>query len=217
MSLDPLSGTDLARIPLPDDVYGFGWAEVRTLIGRHATPSSAMTLVNLGFEEVPDGEVVTAAGASALLARGLMAPEGDRGVTRGEAAVLETLFARAVRWTAINFRNGDAGDLLITVEDGDIIAICQPRSYGTWFIALNNEVDRPEVVMARGVRAVTGLQKGTQFAFESRTLEHTLGTRFFAPDGDGWLVSDSAEGEQRRVADADIEAVIAEVVSGRAS
>ena len=50
ISTDPLAGSELARVPLPDDVYGFGWAEIRYLLGRHATASSRMSVTSLGFD-----------------------------------------------------------------------------------------------------------------------------------------------------------------------
>ncbi len=50
MATDPLAGSDLARVPLPDNVYGFGWAEIRYLLGRHGGESTAMTTRSLGFD-----------------------------------------------------------------------------------------------------------------------------------------------------------------------
>ena len=143
MATDPLAGSDLARVPLPDNVYGFGWAEIRYLLGRHRGERTEMTTRSLGFDAAPNDEVVVAAGVASLLARGLAAAEGDRAVSRGEAAVLETVLAGARRWTGISFRDGDEGDLMVVLEDGGIIAMLQPRSLGTWFVGLSDEVDQP--------------------------------------------------------------------------
>jgi hypothetical protein len=198
---DPLAGSEFARLPLPDDVYGFGWAEIRYLLGRHSTESSRMTVASLGFDAAPTDELVGAAGVASLLARGLAEPQGDRAVSRGEAAVLETVFARAKRWSGISVRDGDAGDLMVLLEDGDIIALLQPRSLGTWFVGLTDAVERPAEVLARAVEQLRGAHGSARFAIETRTLEGSAGTRYFRPDGSGWTVSDSVDGEPRAVAD----------------
>ena len=198
---DPLAGSELARVPLPDDVYGFGWAEIRYLLGRHATASSRMTVASLGFDAAPTDELVGAAGVASLLARGLAEPDGDRAVSRGEAAVLETVFARARRWSGISVRDGEQGDLMVVLEDGDIIALLQPRSLGTWFVGLTDAVERPAEVLARAVGQLRGANGSARFAIETRTLEGSVGTRYFRPEGSGWTVSESPDGEPRAVTD----------------
>ena len=201
IATDPLAGSELARVPLPDDVYGFGWAEIRYLLGRHATESSRMTVSSLGFDAAPTDELVGAAGVASLLARGLAQAEGDRAVSRGEAAVLETVFARARRWSGISVRDGDAGDLIVVIEDGDIIALLQPRSLGTWFVGLTDAVDRPAEVLARAVEQLRAVHGSARLAIETRTLEGSVGTRYFRPDGSGWTVGDTPDAPPRPVAD----------------
>lgn len=201
IAADPLAGSEFARLPLPDDVYGFGWAELRYLLGRHSTESSRMTVASLGFDAAPTDELVGAAGVASLLARGLAEPHGDRAVSRGEAAVLETVFARAKRWSGISVRDGDTGDLMVVIEDGDIIALLQPRSLGTWFVGLSNAVDRPAEVLARAVEQLRGAHATARFAIETRTLEGVVGTRYFRPEGDGWTVAESVDGQPRPLAD----------------
>ena len=198
---DPLAGSELARVPLPDDVYGFGWAEIRYLLGRHSTASSRMTVASLGFDAAPTDELVGAAGVASLLARGLAEPDGDRAVSRGEAAVLETVFARARRWSGISVRDGEQGDLMVVLEDGDIIALLQPRSLGTWFVGLSDAVERPAEVLARAVEQLRGANGSARFAIETRTLEGSVGTRYFRPEGSGWTGSESPDSEPRAVTD----------------
>jgi len=205
MATDPLAGSDLARVPLPDNVYGFGWAEIRYLLGRHGGESTAMTTRSLGFDAAPNDEVVVAAGVASLLARGLAAAEGDRAVSRGEAAVLETVLAGARRWTGISFRDGDEGDLMVVLEDGGIIAMLQPRSLGTWFVGLSDEVDQPAAVLARAIEAMHEVRGGVgRFGVETRTLDGAQGTRFLTRAGDGWSVSDTKDGDARPVASGDL-------------
>ena len=207
MATDPLAGSDLARVPLPDNVYGFGWAEIRYLLGRHRGERTEMTTRSLGFDAAPNDEVVVAAGVASLLARGLAAAEGDRAVSRGEAAVLETVLSGARRWTGISFRDGDEGDLMVVLEDGGIIAMLQPRSLGTWFVGLSDEVDQPAAVLARAIEAMHEVRGGAgRFGIETRTLDGAQGTRFLTRAGDGWSVSDTKDGEARPVAGGDLAA-----------
>ena len=217
MPTDPLAGSELARVPLPDDVYGFGWAEIRYLLGRHATDASRMSVASLGFEAAPTDEVVGAAAVASLLARGLAEPQGDRAVSRGEAAVLETVFARGLRWSGISVRHGDEGDLMVVIEDGDIVALLQPRSLGTWFVGLSNAVDRPAEVLARAVEQLRGAHGTGRFAIETRTLEGSVGTRYFRPEGEGWTVSDSADGDRRPVASGDLARELEQLLPGVAA
>lgn len=211
---DPLAGTDLARVALPEGVYAFGWAEMRYLLGRHATDSSAMSLTSLGFDAAPTDTVVAAAAVASLLARGLAAPDGDRAVSRGEAAVLETVLARAKRWTGISVRDGDTGDLMVMIEDGDIVAMLQPRSLGTWFMGLSDAVDRPAAVLARGLHQLREAHGRGRFAIETRTLEGSVGTRYFRPDGQGWTVSDTVEGPTRPVTEEGLAGELEQLLPG---
>lgn len=213
MATDPLAGSDLARVPLPENVYGFGWAEIRYLLGRHATPSSQMAVTSLGFNAAPDDEVVAAAGVASLLARGLAAARGDQATSRGEAAVLETVFARGWRWSGISSRDGKHGDLMVVIEDGGIIALLQPRSLGTWFVGLNDEVDHPGPVLARAIEAMHQTQGGTgRFALETRTLDGEPTTRFLWPTDDGWSVADRPEAERRPVSSAELGAFLSRLL-----
>ena len=202
MATDPLAGSDLARVPLPDNVYGFGWAEIRYLLGRHGGESTAMTTRSLGFDVAPNDEVVVAAGVASLLARGLAAAEGDRAVSRGEAAVLETVFAGARRWTGISFRDGDEGDLMVVLEDGGIIAMLQPRSLGTWFVGLSDEVDQPAAVLGRAIEAMHEVRGGSRSL--RRRDPHPRGRPGHAlphaVPAAGWSVSDTPDGDARPVA-----------------
>lgn len=210
MATDPLAESDLARVPLPENVYGFGWAEIRYLLSRHATPSSLMAVKSLGFGAAPDDEVVAAAGVASLLARGLAAARDDRATSRGEAAVLETVFARGMRWTGISSHDGEHGDLMVVIEDGGIIAMLQPRSLGTWFVGLNDEVDTPGPVITRAIEAMHRVhaEGNSRFALETRTLQGEPTTRFLWPAADGWVVADTADGARRPVSHTELEALL---------
>lgn len=199
MPTDPLAGTELERVALPEGVYGFGWAELRHLLGQHDTLAARTSAKALGFDAAPADEVALAAGLSSLLARGLAAPVGDRAVSRGEAAVVETVLAQGLRWTGISFRVGDTADLLVLVEDGEALAVLQPRSLGTWFVGLTNETAHPFAPVVRSLGAAFETHGRVPFAIETRTQDAVVGARFFRPTGEGWSVAESPDAEARTV------------------
>lgn len=199
MPIDPLAGTELERVALPEGVYGFGWAELRYLLGQHDTPAARTSARSLGFDAAPVGDVALAAGLSSLLVRGLAAPVDDRAVSRGEAAVVETVLARGLRWSGISLRTGDTADLLVLIEDGEALAVFQPRSLGTWFVGLTNERDDPSAPVLRSLVAAFEIHGPVPFAIETRTQDAVVGARFFRPQGEGWSVADSPDGEARRI------------------
>lgn len=200
MTTDPMAGTDLARVVLPEGVYGFGWAELRFLLGQHQTPSANASARSLGFDAAPTDASAASAGLSSLLARGLAAPVGDRAVTRGEAALIETVLARGVRWSGISVRGAQAADLLVLIEDGGALALFQPRSLGTWFVGLTNETAQPAAPVGRSLTASFEIHGRVPFAIETRTLDAVVGARFFRPADDGWTVAEAPAGQARSIA-----------------
>lgn len=217
---DLLSETDLARVPLPADVVGFGFAEMRYLLSLHETESSAMTARSLGLDEVaPDAEWVGAAGISSLLARGLVAADRDRAVSRGEAALLEVLFSRGHRWSGVGFRDVDdgEGDMLVVIEGPGAVGLLQPRPFGTWFVSLSADpahVADPSDLVAASILEARELHPGVGFAIETRTLEGLVGRRYARPAPDGWLVSDTLQGKQHRRGLTDTAAVVRATLTG---
>lgn len=199
MAADPMAGTRLARVELPENVYSFGWAELRYLLRVNDTPGARTSTSVLGFDEAPLDDVTTSAALSSLLARGLMSTDGDRVLARGEAAAFQAVAGRAVRWSAVSLRSHDVGDLLVLVEDGYGLALMQPRSLGTWFMGLSDHVEDPAGLLAEAVTRALDAMPQARFALESRTQQGVVGRRFFQPDGADWLVSESMEGPTRSV------------------
>lgn len=217
---DLLSDTDLARVPLPAGVVGFGFAEVRYLLTLHDNENAAMAARSLGLDGVaPDAEWVGAAGISSLLARGLVVADRDRAVSRGEAALLEVLFSTGRRWSGVGLRDGDdgEGDMLVVIEGPGAVALLQPRPFGTWFVSLSADpanVADPSELVAASILEARGLHSDTGFAIETRTLEGVVGRRYARPAPDGWLVSTTLQGEQRRAGLADTAAIVHAALTG---
>lgn len=199
---DLLSDTDFARISLPDNVVGFGFAEMRHLLSLHETANAAMAGRSLGLDDpAPDSEWVGAAGISSLLARGLVVADRERAVSRGEAALLEVLFATGHRWSGVGFRDGDdgQGDMLVVIEGPGAVALLQPHPFGTWFVSLSAEpadVTDPSQLVAASILEARELHPGVGFAIEVRTLDGVVGRRYARPAPSGWLVSSTLEGDQ---------------------
>lgn len=199
MPIDPLAGSDVARVVLPEGVYGFGWAELRYLLGRHDTPASRASTTSLGFADAPTEAIAVSAGVSSLLARGLAEAVGDRAVSRGEAAMIETLLAKGVRWSGISLRVGDMADLMVLIEDGGALGLFQPRSLGTWFVGLTNETEQPSAPVLRALAAAFKIHGRVPFAIESRVLNTEPTGRFFRPEGKRWSVSSSPTAQRRAI------------------
>ena len=190
---DPLAGTPFARVQLPPNVFGFGFGELRHVLARVDSPAARRSAAVLGFEEdqpspaLADGvRDVMAAGVSSLLARGLLAVDaaGDTH-TAGAAALLESLFATAARWTVFSYRVGDRADLLVMIEGVGQVGLLQARQYGTWFVGITphaNGFGDPAGIAVTAMTAMTDLYGGGTFAVKVRSLERPHGVRFVSSD-----------------------------------
>lgn len=154
------------------DFVGFGAAEMAYLLSRFEGPTVARTIGLLGLDPKPTPEF-TAAGASSLLARGLVTVEGDQLNLVGPAAVAAYALAATQHWTEVGFMAGRerAADGALVLQAGDVVGLLRPRALGTWFFM----VKRPEVTTSQSVLA--------------------LGEAFFAthPDGALFLAAQTSE------------------------
>lgn len=198
---DPLEGTRFARVRIPPAVTGFGFGEVLHLLARQPAPEARRSAEVMGFDESLDASQVTAAGVSSLLSRGLMAVDAQgHSHSAGEAALLETLFATAYRWTVFTFRMEDRADLLVMIEAEGQVALLQARQYGTWFVALPGDGD-PSLLASAAMSEMTDLYAGGAFAVQVRTLDRDGQVRYVSGGGNAdaddssWLVTPSLESD----------------------
>ena len=194
---DPLAGTDVARIPIPAGITGFGFGELRYLLARQDSPASRRTAERLGLDETDGAQAVLAAGVSSLLARGLVAvDEAGHARSCGEAALLETLFATGRRWTGVAYHVGPRIDLLVLVEGEGVVGMLQVRQYGTWFVGLTAQTADPAGLVATAVAEMAARHGPGRFGVNVRTLAEDLGARYLvAEPAGGWRVAATREGE----------------------
>lgn len=137
-------------LPEGADYIGFGAAEVAYLLSRQTGPAIDKAWELLSLQPELTGQEVRAAGASSLLARGLLAVVGDRLELDGAATALLYGFAAAERWTQIGFLSDETADGAILVQAPELSLLLQPRQLGTWYVLFQN----PEVAAAEALRVI---------------------------------------------------------------
>lgn len=144
-------------IDLPPGVTGFGIAEVAYLLSRHSGSAALKSRGLMVLDELAVQDDFVRAGASSLVARGLLT-EGSSGETAllEWAAFLDYALAAGTTWTEIGINRGGIPDIALVIESPAVIAVLQPRILGTWFASFVDDVTTyAETVLAllREVRA----------------------------------------------------------------
>lgn len=119
-----------------DPYVGFGSAEMAYLLAQLPGDVRAARVAEvIGIDPREVEEVVLAAGASSLLARGLLALEDDALVTRDDASVLTSAIANADVVVGVGFMITEDvfSDGLVLLQCAGLSLILQPRALGTWF------------------------------------------------------------------------------------
>lgn len=147
---DPMKGTPLAAVEPPEGVVGFGAGEVAYLLARHETPSSQRSREVLSMDPKLAGDGVLLAGASSLVARGLLVTDGDSpGETKSVAALLDYAAGNAYRWTRLGLVDAAKQELdyVVLLESDTVVALLQPRIYASWFVRFGEpDTDRQALV-----------------------------------------------------------------------
>ena len=144
---DPLAGTDLAAVVLPEGMVGFGGAEVAALVSRHPGPTAERSAAVLGVD-MTTGDDVRRAGMSSLLARRLVEQSKGRFLPRSAAALLDYALGAAERWTTIAISHDEGRDLAVVLHAPEVVALMQPRALGSWFAAFTGSSGEPDTAVA---------------------------------------------------------------------
>jgi len=163
---DPLAGTDLAAVAMPDGMVGFGSGEVAALVSRHPGPAADKTAAVLGLDAETVGDDVRRAGLSSLLARGLVEQTEGRFLPRSAAALLDYTLGAAQRWTTVAISHGEGSDLAVVLHAPEVVALMQPRAVGSWFAAFSGGTGGPDT-------AVAALQDAVRAQHAEATFEVT--------------------------------------------
>ncbi|MFQ4149063.1 hypothetical protein AAGW05_10230 [Arthrobacter sp. LAPM80] len=165
-----LDGTEFAGVQLPEDVVGFGFAEVAYLLGRHDSVQADMLRAKLILDQENNSEATKASGLSSLVARGWVAARNQQVQSRSAAALLEYVGARGGRWTTMGIANAQQPDLALVVESAGLIAMLQPRAYGTWFAGFSSDESPAGALLTSTLRERVRGNPATAMYFVSETL-----------------------------------------------
>ncbi len=171
---DPLQGSPLEALDLPDDVFGLGAGELAYLLGRHETPANdrSRTLLMLDPRVADEGALL--AGASGLASRGwLTVREDGTRETRSNAALVEYAVGATSRWTRIGFVGDDVSqlDFAVFLESDSVTALLQPRALASWFIRLGRPEQDGGTLIDGIVREHLAARPGSGVLLEVQTLE----------------------------------------------
>jgi hypothetical protein len=136
-------------IQLPPGVIGFGLGEVAYLLSRHTGKSAARSRALILTDTLVGDTNFLRAGASSLVARGLLG-EGDGGApeARGWAALLEYALVVGTSWVELGIARKDRSldDLAIIATAPAVSAVMQPRAVGSWFVGFHEDAEQLAVV-----------------------------------------------------------------------
>jgi len=145
---------------------GFGAAELAYLLSRYEGPAVDRTAELLRVDRNAASEEFVAAGASSLLARGLLKLRGDQLDLVGPAAATAYALAGAEHWTELAFMidRETAADGALVLRAGSVVTLLQPRALGTWFVlAKEPGVETAEAVVALADGFLAGHEGGAVF------------------------------------------------------
>lgn len=172
---------------------GFGAAEIAYLLSRFDEAQVATTLEVMGLNPQP-GEEFLAAGASSLLARGMLTTVGDQLELAGFAAALAYALGDARHWTELGFMldQDNAVDAALVVQAPELVMLLSPRALGTWFAMIK----RPELSTAESVLLLAdgffGQQPGGAVFLSARTAASTATLFLRRQDADSWEIAKGA-------------------------
>lgn len=175
--------TPIEEIPL-----GLGIAELAYLLSRFDSPAAHKSVEMLHLNEDYLSPLVTAVGASSLLARGLLHLNGDEVEPTDALSLVNYVLVAAERWVELGFvgeANVDGGLLLQAPEASMFM---HPMSLGAWQVLVKDRTTT-DVATLRSL-VDTHLETYPQGAvhFGSTTFEsvQTLSVR---GEGDHWKVA----------------------------
>lgn len=133
-----------------DDQIGLSYAEVLYLLAMGPGVAADRTRETLLLDGIEDAERVSLIGASALMARGLIAFTED-GKSIGavdQALYIRFVLTNATRWTAFQVTDGgEGGDTGFFIESPRGQLLLQPRAFDTWwFVLLHPDAPAGDVI-----------------------------------------------------------------------
>lgn len=117
-----------------ESMGGFGIAEIQYMLSRFHNEAAAVGAATLQARYPADDKDMLLAGASSLLARGLLvAEDGDTMAPRGLAAATMYALGNSSRWVSIAFTSAGPGAGVVYFLNREVNLMMQGRGLGGWF------------------------------------------------------------------------------------
>lgn len=168
------------------DAYGFGFAEIAYLL-KAVGDDGAKSAEVLRLESETADERLCVAGASSLLARGLLTVDGEDLNFAGPAAAIAYALAKAHRWTEISLMAEDSIDTVLHVESGTVSILMQPRMLQTWFIFAQDPAIDGAAAQLEMLKKHVAEHSGGSAYLKVRTRDGDADL-LLRSDGDRWAV-----------------------------
>lgn len=171
--------TALAPVELPPGVTGFGVAELVHLMARHDVPATEITrrviaaTITLERDPAEPGFALVQAGASSLLARGLLRQDGSSFLPTGEAALFEYAVAAGQRWVQITMIADRGPEVGLMIFAPSVTAILQLRALGSAFAGFRQGEVVPADLILAFVKALLQAHPEASFGIESWQIDDT--------------------------------------------
>jgi len=195
-----------------DDPYiGFGSAEVAYILAQFPSNARAARVADvLGIDPHEVDEIVLAAGASSLLARGLLFLEDDTLVTRDSASVLSSAVSSANAVVGIGFMIADDrfSDGLVLLQSREFSLLLQPRALGTWFALVRAPTISDGEALSIMAHAFREEHAEGQILITSGDLAFLL-----TPDDAGWNISPDIAAVEQYIRDEELSGVLSSLIA----
>ncbi|MGO2541955.1 MAG: hypothetical protein ACTH8J_12465 [Specibacter sp.] len=117
-----------------ESMGGFGIAEIQYMLSRFSNQAAAVGAATLQAEYPAENKDMLLAGASSLLARGLLvAEDGETMSPKGLAAAALFALGNSNRWVSIAFTSDGQGAGVVYFLNKEVNLMMQGRGLGGWF------------------------------------------------------------------------------------
>ncbi|WP_104086603.1 hypothetical protein [Arthrobacter sp. GMC3] len=117
-----------------ESMGGFGIAEIQYMLSRFQNKSAGVSAATLQAQYPAENKDMLLAGASSLLARGLLvAEDGETMSPKGLAAAALYALGNSTRWVSIAFTSAGQGAGVVYFLNSEVNLMMQGRGLGGWY------------------------------------------------------------------------------------
>ncbi|WP_026819317.1 hypothetical protein [Arthrobacter castelli] len=182
-----------------DAPLGLGIAELSYLLSRFDSASARKSVEMLHVNEDYLSPLVTAVGASSLLARGLLHVNGDEVEPTEALSLVNYIMAASTRWIELGFVGEDDVDGGLLLQAPEASMFLQPLALGAWQVLVKDRSTSDMRTLRSLVDAHFESNPHGAVHFGSTTFESVQTLSVRCEDGQ-WRVGLGAGGERRDTA-----------------